>query len=109
VYERTEHIPALFPDADTDEPQTQTVYVWSAIVEMSMKVTKEQWYGVGFEMCGADDTAIGSVDGAVAFKNPYGYVPAESYGLLPFEVNNLSLYNVLLPVIYVCYYRRKYE
>lgn len=31
------------------------------------------------------DTAAASLSGRVAFRNPYGYFPAEYYGLLPFQ------------------------
>ena len=37
----------------------------------------------------AVESYLARIDGNVKFKNPYGYLPAEFYGLLPFEVSRL--------------------
>ena len=64
----------------------ETWYVYTHAVDINYEVKDEAWHTVAFQVCSSGSNSIGVVNGQVAFKNPYGYLPAELYGLLPFEV-----------------------
>jgi hypothetical protein len=54
-------------------------------------VHNEMWHNVVFLLCSPDPsngkvTASTTISGEVTFRNPYGFIPAELYGILPFEV-----------------------
>lgn len=66
---------------------TQRVFVYTTEIQLGLAVRHEEYYAVAFEICNLNKAIVGSVDGAVVFKNPYGYVSAETYGLIPFEVS----------------------
>jgi hypothetical protein len=98
-YSRTESIPVApwvpsTPSLSTAEDnavvgppvETEQVYVYTAEIQLGLVVRHEEYYAVAFEICNMNKDIVGSVDGAVVFKNPYGYVSAETYGLIPFEV-----------------------
>lgn len=66
-----------------------------ATIQESFPIRVEAWHNVVFVDCdGFESTAshpsklpkIMGIVGSVGFHNPYGYLPAELYGLLPFEV-----------------------
>jgi hypothetical protein len=58
-------------------------------------VENEMWHNVEFILCPEQATfpqsgtvpATLTLSGSAAFHNPYGYLPAESYGMLPFTVS----------------------
>ena len=56
----------------------------------------------------AHDNYVASIEGSISFRNPYGFLPAEYFGLLPFEAARTLLYAALL-VWYVAMYRRHKE
>jgi hypothetical protein len=63
-----------------------TYYRYRARLNTHYTVNVESWHNVAFQLC---DTEIADpkahVDGTVAFHNPYGFLPAELFGFIPFE------------------------
>lgn len=52
------------------------------------QVFEEGWHNVDIQTCADESIYLRSIlSGDVHFKNPYGYVPAEQWGIIPFEVN----------------------
>ena len=51
------------------------------------QVYEEGWHNIDIQTCAGDSIYLSSrLNGDVSFKNPYGYVPGEQWGILPFEV-----------------------
>lgn len=86
------------------------VFVWGISIDQALIVHKEGWYAVAFQMCPdlSQGSAIGSVEGSVIFKNPYGYVAGDNYGLIPFENVRMILY-FLFAVFYLYRYIKNRE
>jgi hypothetical protein len=53
---------------------------------------------------GSQPSYIARVEGQTAFKNPYGFLPGELYGLLPFEAARSSLYFVCFCYFLIFYW-----
>ncbi len=53
---------------------------------------------------GSQPSFIARAEGHVAFKNPYGFLPGELYGLLPFEAARSSLYFVCFCYFLIFYF-----
>ena len=63
-----------------------TYYRWSASLVTKYPVNTESWHNVAFQLCDTDTAdPKAHVDGSVTFRNPYGFLPAELFGFLPFE------------------------
>lgn len=63
------------------------VYVYEGRIENKYTVQTESWHNVAFQVCGLEAELLSAyMTGDVAFHNPYGYIPAELYGIFPFEV-----------------------
>eukprot|EP00981_Chlorochromonas_danica_P010997 scaffold3595_cov235-Ochromonas_danica.AAC.35 len=98
-------------------------------VDKSYEVVKEGWYNVIVAYCPEDihygssyssysypatvaqssaDPAI-NIKGSIAFKNTYGYLPAEAYGLLPFEGIRGIAYLLVTAYYLVHYFVYKHE
>lgn len=62
-------------------------YVWSTTVQRKYTVVLEAWHNVAFQVCPVLDSGMvkATIHGQITFRNPYGYLPAELYGFLPFE------------------------
>ncbi len=97
-----------------DEALQQNVTWFKRSTELvhNYKVDHEMWHNVVFMLCseGAEDaseaafeaeaaSSSASLDGLVTFRNPYGYIPAELYGVLPFEGARMVAY-----VLFSCYF-----
>ncbi len=86
-YEGTESI------YDPTSLKNVTWYKSSAQLVHKYSVHNEMWHNVVFLLCSADSpngykvSASTTISGEVTFRNPYGFIPAELYGILPFEVN----------------------
>jgi hypothetical protein len=81
-----------------------TYYLWKADVDHKYEVTLEAWHNVAFQLC--EDESVepqAHVDGMISFKNPYGYLPAELYGFLPFEAARMVAY-----FLFACFYLIQY-
>ena len=63
-------------------------HVWGATIKFKYSVILEARHNVAFTVCPIAGMEYATVNGLVTFHNPYGYLPAESYGFLPFEVTN---------------------
>ena len=50
---------------------------------MKYSIVAPGWHNVNFQVC---TDAVGFFEGGMTFRNPYGFIPAELYGFLPFEV-----------------------
>lgn len=62
-------------------------YLWKAKIHYSYSVRHEEWHNVAFQLCTEpDEGPVAKVEGEVTFRNPYGFIPAELFGFLPFEV-----------------------
>lgn len=72
-----------------------TYYRWKATLNTHYSVNTEAWHNVAFQLCDseiADPKA--HVDGTVTFRNPYGYLPAELFGFLPFEGARTAMFAI---------------
>lgn len=77
-----------------------TYYLWRADVRSKYPVNEQAWHNVAFQLC-TEETAgpLARVDGGVTFRNPYGFIPAELYGFLPFEGARMVAY-----FFFACFY-----
>ena len=86
------------------------------------QVTNKGWYTVVIELCNIRDDslpgliiapsvyfngAVGEVTGELGFHNPYGYVAAVEYGILPFLYARMIAYT--LTIFYFVYYYFKHR
>jgi len=62
---------------------------YKADIRYIYKVEKTAWYNVMIQVCYREDI-YGYVTGTVTFHNPYGYLEAKDYWMLPVEVNSAS-------------------
>jgi len=80
---------AFIGSYDIDDPFLNlngTYHQWDATLDHKYLVQEENWHNVAFQVCTApEEMPLASLDSVVTFKNPYGYLPAELYGFLPFE------------------------
>ena len=81
-----------------------TYYIWIAHIKNSYLVSQEAWHNVAFQICATESmNPMSLVNGDVSFQNPYGYIPAELFGLLPFEVARMFAY-FLFAIFFLFYY-----
>lgn len=85
----------------------ETWFVYTHSVSINYEVRDESWHTVAFQVCSTGRNSIGVVKGQVAFKNPYGYLPAELYGLLPFEFVRMFAYLAFSVFFGYRYYKYK--
>lgn len=53
------------------------------------------WYNAQFKICDySAATSSNEVVGQIVFRNPYGYLPGEMWGLLPFELSRTWLFGI---------------
>ena len=84
---------------DLEMFQNITKYERVSHIKHHYVVRNELWHNVVFLMCSPDNagssvnklTSVASVEGIVTFRNPYGFIPAELYGILPFEVRCIGI------------------
>ena len=83
-----------------------TYFLWQSHLASKYPVQKQAWHNVAFQLC-TDENAgpLAKVDGGVTFRNPYGFIPAELYGFLPFEGARMVAY-VLFAAFYLFSYCR---
>ena len=108
---------------DKSLPANVPLHVWATAMKAKIYITEEGWHSIAFQICNKDSAAsdadsnddgiatmfqYGRLDGDVIFRNPYGYIPAEMYGFLPFEAARMIAY-VLLGVVLIYYYCRYSE
>ena len=62
---------------------TGKYFLWHAPMAMKYSIVAPGWHNVNFQVC---TDAVGFFEGGMTFRNPYGFIPAELYGFLPFEV-----------------------
>ena len=71
---------------DRDAGMNGTYYRWDADLYSRYTVVKDGWHNVAFQVCSYSAAMpVAKMDGYVTFRNPYGYLPAELFGMLPFE------------------------
>ncbi len=81
-----------------------TYYRWKSTLSTHYPVNTESWHNVAFQLCDseiADPKA--HVDGTVTFHNPYGYLPAELFGFIPFEGMRMIMF-----AVFGAYYLHQY-
>jgi hypothetical protein len=62
-------------------------FIYQARVHKRYVVRTEAWHNVAFQICGGESELLqATISGTVSFRNPYGFIPAELYGIFPFEV-----------------------
>lgn len=86
-----------------------TFYRWKAVLDYKYPVQTEAWHNVAFELCDNEfSEPKAHVDGSITFRNPYGYLPAELYGFLPFEFSRMLAFFGFgtFYLIYYCRYRK---
>ena len=85
-----------------------TYYVWGAKILEKYTVNLEAWHNAAFQLCSSDADTIAQIDGEIAFRNPYGFIPAELFGFLPFEGARMIAF-VIFSVIFLFLYCKHYE
>lgn len=100
---------------DTIAPSAQTtlapsmhqhmLFQWAVDVDWRFPVKVEGWQTAVIALCGEDSLAQveGRIEGKIGFRNPYGYIQADSYGILPFEAARMVAV-LLLGLFLVTYY-----
>lgn len=94
--------------------------IYSVSVDETYEVKVEGWYNVIVAVCYEDliysqektmeihsnihSNPVVTTTGSIAFKNPFGYLPAEAYGLLPFEVMRAILYMLFAGYFVIHYF-----
>jgi hypothetical protein len=53
------------------------------------------------------DLPVAWIEGMISFRNPYGFIPAELYGVLPFEGAKMAAYLLLSVFFLVSYFSHK--
>ena len=83
-----------------------TFFRWGATLRTKYTINVEAWHNIAFQLCASEDEGpLAKVDGVVTFRNPYGFIPAELYGFLPFEGARMVAY-FLFSVFYLYSYFR---
>ena len=88
-YRGTYHIPVVEGVFSTPL-DNRTIHVWTAHIHTKSQITLEAWHNVAITICPSrisSQVYSASVVGEIIFRNPYGYLPAEMFGLLPFQVS----------------------
>lgn len=108
---------------DTSANINGTYFELAVNVKHHYPVSNQGWHNLIIKVCdGIDRRALSvtsmlditssygatTVDGSVSFHNPYGFLPAELSGLLPFEVIRILAY-LLCFVFYITFYILNYE
>ena len=85
-----------------------TYFLYKADARHKYEVTLEAWHNVAFQLCEDEEVEPQAhVDGMIEFRNPYGYLPGELYGYLPFEAVRAIGYFLFLCIFLVQYQRNK--
>lgn len=83
-----------------------TYYIWKANLNNMYTVRQEAWHNVAFQFCASEYVgAVAQINGGVTFRNPYGYIPAELFGFLPFEGARMIAYVLFGSFFLFCYIR----
>lgn len=114
---RVERIPLQLSSPDPVSKDGNNVFLYSTDVQVSYEVIERGWYNVAMELCEFDSNGDASeygadmssmvISGEISFKNPYGYLPASLFGLLPYQTMLLALY--LLTIVVFLWYFAKYS
>ena len=66
-----------------------TEYHYVGHIHHRYRVFEEGWHNIDIQTCADSSIYLSSsLTGEVVFKNPYGYVPGEQWGIIPFEVSD---------------------
>lgn len=95
-----------------------TYYLYTTRLDTDYMVAEEAWHNVAFQLCPTvvsefsteytKRLSVAKIDGEVTFRNPYGFLPGELFGFLPFEGARMVAY-VLFGVVYVYFYCRYFS
>lgn len=80
----------------------RTVFVYNTHINTRIPVTKEAWYNVALTLCPSYNVYAfykAQFEGTITFKNPYGFLPSDMYGLLPFQ----ALRSLVITAVFVAY------
>eukprot|EP01041_Mallomonas_annulata_P012548 gene12548-26427_t len=88
---------------EPDKNINGTFYAYQTNIHRKYHVILEAWHNVAFQVCPLQGTAMmyAAIGGEITFHNPYGYLPAELYGFLPFEESALMLHHAILFVVLI--------
>lgn len=87
----------------------ESICIFGTTVAHRYPITQEGWYSVILTACyeripnQPPTYPVFAAQGSVSFHNPYGYLPAEGYGLLPFEALRAIAF-LLLIAYYILHY-----
>lgn len=66
-----------------------TYYLWQTKLDMFYPIDVTQWHNVIIQYCPSESQwGFMKIEGGITFRNPYGFLPTELFGFLPFEVKN---------------------
>ena len=82
--------------------------MWGVKVLEKYTVNLEAWHNAAFQLCTSDTETVAQIDGEIAFRNPYGFIPAELFGFLPFEGARMIAF-VIFSVIFLFLYCKHYD
>ena len=100
------HFEAKYLRTDTIPYLNTTAYVWSIHLHRKLPITQKAWHNVAVTLCPSvysGQILRGKLEGEVAFRNPYGYLPGEMYGMLPFA-GARALCVLGLFIFFLCHY-----
>jgi hypothetical protein len=80
-------VPSSYVRTVRDSATNGLNFIYQARVHKKYPVKAEAWHNVAFQICGGESELLqATISGTVSFHNPYGFIPAELYGIFPFEV-----------------------
>lgn len=82
------HFKARYKGTRFIQDYNTTGYIWQIDLRTQQPVSIEAWHNVAVTLCPSmySPQIYGAeLSGSVGFRNPYGYLPGDMYGLLPFQ------------------------
>ncbi len=114
--------PSFIKVLDANKGPDSIRYVYEVGISLPYSVQSEGWYNVAIQFCGPDrvydddyrDAKVQNEKvqafawGDVAFRNPFGYLPGELHGFLPFEgarMVALFIFGLYYGYFYISYWK----
>eukprot|EP01038_Epipyxis_sp_PR26KG_P010388 gene10388-13954_t len=93
-----------------------TYFQFGSHLKYNYPIPATGWYNVELTLCIENSQypllpsvlPVAAFDGDITYRNPYGFIPAELYGLLPFEGARMIAY-VLFSCYFIFYYCRHWS
>jgi hypothetical protein len=81
--------------ARSTETEANGGSLWGTTGYLRYRVLNDGWYNVAFKICDNDAyTQLVDIKGHIAFQNPYGYLPGEMWGTIPFQFSRAISFTI---------------